>query len=64
SFRVGKPWQDQYDVREIAERLGGGGHPMASAARSKDGDWLYKQVYQELQKLAEKTNEKVEIVII
>lgn len=64
SFRVGKPWQDQYDVKEIAERLGGGGHPMASATRSTDGDWLYEQVYQELQKLAERTNEKVQIVVI
>ncbi|MFX0091397.1 MAG: DHH family phosphoesterase [Candidatus Hodarchaeota archaeon] len=64
SFRVGKPWQDQYDVRQIAEQLGGGGHKMAAATRAKDGNWLYEQVYQEMKKLAEKTNEELKIVTL
>ncbi|MHA1169681.1 MAG: DHHA1 domain-containing protein, partial [Candidatus Hodarchaeales archaeon] len=52
SFRVRKENQSMFDVRDIAEKLGGGGHPMASAARGKNKQKFIKRIARELKVLA------------
>ncbi|MHA2294600.1 MAG: DHH family phosphoesterase [Candidatus Hodarchaeales archaeon] len=52
SFRVKKEKQNLFNVREIAEKLGGGGHRMASAARSDDFDDFKMKIGNELRVLA------------
>ncbi|MFW9995757.1 MAG: bifunctional oligoribonuclease/PAP phosphatase NrnA [Candidatus Odinarchaeota archaeon] len=52
SFRVRKENQNMFDVMDLAEKLGGGGHPMASAARGENQEDFIEKIGTELKAIA------------